>query len=153
MVKVGGPVEHSVESTNVALCKELRSAASPILLGITNSSVRPRSPQRTHAPSTLYPGRGFWDFPCLDTYPSGRQARPAPGLSRPILWHRPSQLGCGHINKWLAQMRQMRPNQVVSMQVLDGALSKLATHGAGMDDPIGPLQCSPCSLPCHGMSQ
>ena len=54
---------------------------------------------------------------------------------------------------WPARMCQMRRNQAVSMQVLDGALSAVAISGAGMGDPLGPLQCSPCSLPCHGMRQ
>jgi hypothetical protein len=56
----------------------------------------PRRGVRVGKGLTLYPPRGFRDFPCLDTYPSVRPARASPGLSGPLLRQRPSQLGYGH---------------------------------------------------------
>ena len=101
---------------------------------------------------TPYPRRGFRVFASLDTYPSVRPARPSPGLSLPLLRHRPSQLGYEHIPV-CARMRQMPPNQVVSMQLLPGALSAVAISGAGMGEACGLLQCSSRSLPSHHVGQ
>ena len=50
-------------------------------------------------------------------------------------------------------MRQMPPNQVVSMQVLPGALSAVAISGAGMGEACGLREINLLKRHTHGTDE